>query len=669
MRTWALVVLAACGGSNAPVGTPHGDLHGVYVEDLDRAADPCTDFFAFANGAWRKANPIPASQPKWSRRWESGEKAKTALKDILEEVSAKRDWQAHSTEQLIGDFYGGCMDEATIEKTGSEPLKAMLAQIDGVKTKADVVAVITRLAHERIYAPVFFASTVDVHDPEHVIADVGAAGLGMPDRDYYVKTEPRFADAREKYVAHVGKMLELAGRDPKSAATIMAFETRLAQASMTNEEQRDPKNLDHPMSVAQLQALTPSFDWTAFEKDLHVPAIGLTVDQPAFMAAFEKELATTPIADWKIYLAWKYIDARATDLGKAFFDEQFAFGGKYLAGTPEPKPRWKRCVEDADNLLGDAVGKKYVEKYFPPAAKARMNELVDNLLSAMHDDLETVSWMSAPTKQKAFEKLSTFHKKIGYPDKWKDYSAVTIARDQHFAAMTAMNVWNNDDDLALIGKPTDHARWGMTAATSDASYNPTTNEITFPAGILQPPAFRMDAVDAINYGAIGVVIGHEISHGFDDQGAQFDAKGRLENWWQPADLTAFQERGACISQQFEAYEIEPGVHHNGKLILGESIGDAGGASIAYRAFEKAKAAHGAPTLDGFTPEQQFFIAWGQFRGDETRIEQQRLMVQGDPHPVAKFRVIGPLSNMAEFATAFSCKAGQAMVREHPCKVW
>ncbi len=666
-----LVLLVACGGSTkqpppAPVAAAP---HGIYAEDLDRAADPCSDFYEFANGAWRKANPIPASQTMWSRRWQSGETAKTALEDILEAVAAKRDWQPHSAEQLSGDFYGGCMDEAALEQAGAKPLDPMLARIAAIKTKGDIATVIAQLAHEGIAAPFSLHSQVDVHDPEHVVAGISAAGLGLPDRDYYVKTEQRFADARMQYVAHVGKMFQLAGRDPAGAQSVMAFETRLAMVSLDNVALRDPKELDHPMEVAALQALTPSFDWTAFERELHVPAIALSVDQPAFMKAFEHELAKTPVSEWVPYLAWQYLNNRATDLPKAFVEENFAFNGHYLAGAPEQKPRWKRCVEKADSLLGDAVGKKYVEKYFPPAAKARMTELVDNLLSAMHDSIEQSAWMSAPTKQKAFEKLATFHKKIGYPDVWKDYAAIEISRGAFFASMTSATRWNIDDDLGQIGKPVDHARWSMTAATSNAYYDPTLNEIVFLAGILQPPMFRIDAVDAYNYGAIGVVIGHEISHGFDDQGAQFDAKGRLANWWQPADLAAFEERGTCVVDQFEAYEIEPGVHHNGKLVLGESIGDAGGANVAYRAFEKAKAAHGAPQLDGFTPEQQFFIAWGQARGDEVRIEQARLMVQGNPHPVSKWRVIGPLSNMPEFAAAFSCKAGQPMVREHGCKVW
>jgi endothelin-converting enzyme/putative endopeptidase len=352
--------------------------------------------------------------------------------------------------------------------------------------------------------------------------------------------------------------------------------------------------------------------------------------------------------------------------------EQFAFEEQYLGGTKELKPRSKRCAESTDRLLGEALGRKYVEKYFPPAAKARMQELVTNLLLAMGDTIRGLDWMSRKTKAKALEKLATFDPKIGYPDRWKDYSKVVVARDTLWANVVDSRKWNVDDDRAQVGKPVDRGRWGMTPPTSNAYYNPLLNQIVFPAGILQPPAFSVGASDAVNYGAIGVVIGHEISHGFDDRGAQYDAKGRLANWWTPADLATFQKRGQCVVDQFEGYFVEPGIHHNGKLVLGESIGDLAGPRIAYRAFLKSlEGKPPAPTLDGFTPEQQFFIAWGQFRGDAIRPETERLMVQGDPHPTGKYRVIGPLSNLPEFQRAFECPSDAPMVRppERRCEVW
>jgi putative endopeptidase len=394
--------------------------------------------------------------------------------------------------------------------------------------------------------------------------------------------------------------------------------------------------------------------------------------EPVFLAEFNRQLTAHPIADWKIYLEWHLLNSAAPSLSDAFVQEDFAFNGVYLSGAKEMKPRWKRCAESTDRQLGEALGRKYVEKYFPPEAKARMQELVRNLRTAMGETIEGLDWMSPETKKRALEKLSTFNPKIGYPDKWKDYSKVAIGRSSYWDDVVAGRRFNVADNLATIGKPVDRGRWGLTPPTSDAYYNPLLNEIVFPAGILQPPAFSLEANDAVNYGAIGVVIGHEISHGFDDQGAQYDAQGRLNNWWTAEDLKKFQEKGACVVNQFESYFVEPGLHHNGKLVLGESIGDLAGAKIAYRAFQISR--RGKPPLpaqDGFTPEQQFFIAWGQFRGDAIRPELARTMVQGDPHPIAKYRVIGPVSNLPEFQRAFSCKPDAPMVRPANlrCEVW
>jgi putative endopeptidase len=398
----------------------------------------------------------------------------------------------------------------------------------------------------------------------------------------------------------------------------------------------------------------------------------MNVDQPKFMQEVDREMEQTPLADWKIYFQWRLLDTTASALSAPFVEEDFAFKGRYMNGATEMKARWKRCVESTDRFFGEALGKKYAERYFPPEAKARMEDMVRNLLAAMKDDITTRPWMSPETKQKALAKIATFYPKIGYPDKWKDYSGVDVKRDNFFEDNLAGREFVVEDDLATIGKPVDRSRWGMTPPTSNAYYNPLLNEIVFPAGILQPPAFNVQAVDAVNYGAIGVVIGHEISHGFDDQGAQFDEVGRLKNWWTDADLKEFQSRGACVADQFDHYYIEEGVHHNGKLVLGESIGDLGGAKIAYLAYEKSLEGKPRPAdIDGFTPEQQFFIAWGQWRGDAIRIEQQRTMMQTDPHPVAKYRVNGPLSNLPEFQKAFSCKADAPMVRpaDKRCEVW
>src|SRR5207248_362776 len=463
----------------------------------------------------------PASMQRWSRRWQAGEKNKERLKDILEEISRRSDWPGGSVEQIVGDDYASCMDEARAEASGIAPLAPMLAEIDGIRSQADLQRAIGHLQTALVFAPFALGAQPDQHDPTGTTADIGAAGRGLPDRDYYLKPEPRFADAREKYRLHVQRMFELAGAAgaKEAADVVFAFEKRLAEASLDNVALRDPNNLDHPTSFEKLRALTPHFDWSALYDEAKLPQGELNVEQPAFLAQFEKELAQTPLPAWRTYLRWQ--------------------------------------------LLASAA-----------------------------------PW------------LSTFRPEIGYPDKWKDYSGVRIRRDAP--------VWENvlegrkfvvDDFRSTIGKPTDRGRWGMTPPTSDAYYNPLLNEIVFPAGILQPPAFDLEATDAVNYGAIGVVIGHEISHGFHDQGAQFDASGRLHNWWTAADLESFRQRGQCVVNQFEGFYIEPAIHHNGRLVLGESIGDLAGARIAFAAFQKALGQHPQPVRDGFTPEQQFFIAW------------------------------------------------------------
>ncbi|MGA9556938.1 MAG: M13 family metallopeptidase [Terriglobales bacterium] len=652
-------------------------LHGIETSDLDRKADPCDDFFEYSNGTWRANNPIPASMSRWSRRWQSGENAKDRLHEILESAAADRNAPKGSTEQIIGDYYGACVDMSRVNARGMDPLKPWFARIDAASDMAGLQAVIADLHDINVKTPFALNSQQDPHKPSWVLADFGASGLTLPDRDYYLKPEPRFKEAREKYVAHLTAMFKLAGSDQKSAEaaaqTIMGIETKYAEATLDNVARRDPAASDHNTTFTQLQAMVPDFDWAAYFKHKELPTnVDMNVDQPKFMAEFERQIKQTPLADWKVYLKWQLLDSAAGYLSQPFVDEDFAFNGNYLAGVKELKPRWKQCAESTDDLLGEALGKKYVEKYFPVEAKARMQEMVRNLLAAMRDDILSRPWMSDDTKEKAMAKIATFNPKIGYPDKWKDYSHVEIRRDAFFEDVIAGRRFVEQDDRAQIGKPVDRGRWGLTPPTSDAYYNPLANEIVFPAGILQPPAFDMNAVDAVNYGAIGVVIGHEISHGFDDQGAQFDFLGRLRNWWTDADLKNFQARAACVADQFDHYYIEKDIHHNGKLVLGESIADLGGAKIAFLALEKSlQGKPRPPDVDGFTPEQQFFIAWGQFRGDEIRPEAQRLMVQSDPHPIAKYRVIGPLSNLPEFQKAFSCQSTAAMVRpaDKRCEVW
>jgi len=646
-----LTLLVAC----AALAADSSSLKGVEAGDIDRKADPCNDFFAYSNGRWRAENPIPASMPRWSRRWAAGEATKDQLREILEQAAAAKAARG-SIEQLTGDFYAACMNEQQAESLGVKPVAPLLAQIDAIHSTADLQKTIGQLHVAGIAAPFVVVGDSDAHNPSFVIAQFYNNSLAMPDRDYYIKDDARFKEAREKYVAYMQRLFTLAGSNEAqakaAAATVLRVEKQYANASLDNVELRDPQLTDHKMTFAELQKLAPAFDWGAYYSATGLPQGDLNANEPKLVQEFTRQLKETSLADWQTYLRSRVLDSAAPSLSGDFVKAEFAFRGQFLNGATEMKPRWKRCVESTDASLGEALGRKYVEKYFPPEAKARMQELVKNLRLGMKETIEGLDWMSPQTKARALEKLSTFNPKIGYPDKWKDYSSVAVRRE--------------------INKPIDRGRWGITPPTSDAYYNPTLNEIVFPAGILQPPAFSMQVVDAVNYGAIGVVIGHEISHGFDDQGAQFDAQGRLKNWWTDADLKKFQDRGQCVVKQYENYFIEPGIHHNGKLVLGESIGDLAGAKIAYRAFKiSQRGKPPAPTIDGLTPDQQFFIAWGQFRGDELRPEFARTMVQSDPHPVAKFRVIGSVSNLPEFQQAFQCKAGSPMVRkpEERCEVW
>lgn len=650
-------------------------LVGIDKSDMNVSVDPCTDFFEYANGTWRANNPIPASMTRWSKRWASGEAIKDQLKEILETAAANPGAKG-STEQIIGDYYAACMDDSAINKAGTTPLKPWMDQINAIKNAKGVQQMMVALQNVGISVPFGVTGLSDNHNPTQVIAHFYSAGLALPDRDYYLKPDDRFVEARKKYTEHITKMFELAGFDEKTstaaASTVMQMETKLAEATLDNVSVRNPDNTDHKTTMAELQKLTPHIDWKIYFDQTALPKMDVNVREPKFMQEVDRQMKETSIANWKTYFTWQLLNTAASALSDPLVEEDWNFNGKYLQGATEMKPRWKRCVESTDNYLGEALGKKYTEKYFPPAAKARMQDLVKNILAAMKDDINGVTWMGEETKKKALEKIATFNPKIGYPDKWKDYSKVMMTRDAYFKDVLEGSKFVVNDVRSTIGKPVDRGRWGMTPPTSNAYYNPQLNEIVFPAGILQPPAFNVNAVDAVNYGAIGVVIGHEISHGFDDHGAKFDAQGRLQNWWTDADLKQFQERGACVADQFDHYFIEEGVHHNGKLVLGESIGDLGGAKIAYMAWEKSLEGKPAPpTIDGFTPDQQFFIAWGQFRGDAIRIEQQREMMQTDPHPTGKFRVNGPLSNLPEFQKAFSCKDGSEMVRpaDKRCEVW
>lgn len=671
LLTGIVCSLLGVGVVAAQSSTPEG----VKVGDIDHNVDPCQDFDAYANGAWRAAHAMPAVQTRWARKTVTQDETLEKLHLLLEESSSKKAAPG-STDQLIGDFYGACMDETHINSLGLKPLQPELARIDAIKNSKGLANEIVELQRFGVDTPVRLSSEQDPHSPTDVIADLEVNGMGLPDRDYYLRDEPRFKDIRDRYILHMEKMFALAGDDEahakEAAAGVLRLETKLAAAKLTRVEMRDTKQTDHPATFAELQAMTPHFDWVSAYRALGIPQGKLNVDEPKLVHVFDAELEATPIADWKSYLKWHVLRAEASALPAVFGDESFAFYGTVMTGAKQQRPRWQRCVRETDSQLGEALGQKYVEAYFPPEAKARAREMAVNIVEQLKLSIQRNDWMTPETKAKALEKVSALNIKVGYPDKWKSYASVQINRTEYLKDLMAAHAFRVRDNLDQIGKPLDRGRWGMTPPTLNAYYNPQMNEIVVPAGYLQPPGFNLHGIDAINYGAIGVTIGHEISHGVDDQGAQYDASGALTNWWTPENYTKFKEKTACTATQYDGYFVETGIHLNGRFVLGEALGDLGGVNLAYRAYKKSREGKGPePMVDGLTPEQQFFLAEGQWRGDMVRPEAARMAVQTDPHPPGKFRVVGPLSNMPEFQKAFSCKDGSAMVRTETerCMLW
>jgi len=659
---------------HAQVALPRG----VAAENIDRAANPCTDFDAYANGAWRATHPMPAIQTTWASRTVTQDETRARLRSIAEEDAAKASsLPKGSPGQMTGDFYAACIDESRINSLGLEPLQPTLKSIDTAVDAKSLTAQIVALQQIGIDAPVSLSSAQDLHDTTHVIAEISIAGLGLPDRDYYLRDEPRFKEAREKYIVFIHKMFTLAGANEADATSavsaVMKIETALAQASLSRVERRDPKAEDHPMTLAELKTLAPHFGWDAEFDTLNVSKEGhVNVTQPKLVETFDSLLTSSSIADWRLYLRWTALRTQSAYLAAPFEEERFHFYGTVLSGVKEQRPRWQRCVIATDANLGEALGHEYVDRYLPPEAKARARQMAVNIVNELKLSIETRDWMSAPTKAKALEKINALNIKIGYPDKWKDYSGVTIDRATYFDDALSATRYAVRDDLNQIGKPVDRGRWGMTPPTMNAYYNPQMNEIVVPAGYLQPPGFDPKGLDAINYGAVGVSIGHEISHGVDDEGAQFAADGKLENWWTPADYKNFEGRTACTTKQYDNYFVEPGLHLQGKLVTGEALGDLGGVNLSYRAYHRSREGKGPePTVDGFTPDQQFFLAEAQWRGALVRPEAARTAVSTDPHPPGKFRVLGPLSNMPEFEKAFACKPGDPMVRpeNERCALW
>ncbi|GAC1541320.1 MAG: M13 family metallopeptidase [Candidatus Velthaea sp.] len=647
------------------------------VTDLDRTCPACTNFYQFATGGWRKHNPIPAAYSTWGRFDTVQEHNRDVLHGILDTDAADATAAPGSNRQKLGTYYKTCMDQTARDAAGATPLADEFAKIDAISDRASLQAELARLHVLGANALFAFGSSPDAKHASNVIAEIDQAGLGLPDRDYYTKTDKATVTIRGKYRTHVKKMLALAGDDEATAQqradTIVAFETKLATAQMTRVQLRDPNATYNKITLEKLRTSAPHIDWSGYAEAVGSPRFAsLNVSEPVYLRAADAAVANGSLADWKSYLRWRYIDAYARTLSTPFVDEDFDFNSRTLQGTKEQLPLWKRCVSATDNALGEALGEEYVAKAFTPADKARALELVANVQATLREDLGGLPWMSAKTRAYAISKLAAYQKKIGYPGRWRDYSALTIADAAYLANAEAAYEFGWKRDMAKIGKPLDRNEWAMTPPTVNAYYNPSQNEIVFPAGILQYPFFNPDADDAVNYGAIGMVIGHEMTHGFDDQGRQFDAKGNLTDWWTKADAAKFKRRTSCIVNEYSGFQVVPGVHENGSLVQGEAVADLGGLTIAYRAYERSLRGtpHPAP-IDGLTAEQRFFLGFAQIWAENDRPEVLRLYAATDPHPAAQFRVNGTVINMPEFARAFACKRGAAMVRpaSQRCEIW
>ncbi len=643
--------------------------------NFDKTCKPCDDFFQFASGGWLKNNPIPAEYTAWGSGVLLADENQKKLHTILDNAAADKHAAPGSNEQKIGDFYASCMDTTAIDAQGAKPLSPQFTQIDRLQDRESISSLIARLHAQGVDVFFAFASTQDLKDSTKVIGEADQSGLGLPDRDYYTRTDADSKKIRDDYVGHVSKMFALLGDSTeKSAAeakTVLDIETGLANASMTNVELRDPEAQYHIMSLSQLSELSPHFAWKVYFQDAGHPELThINVGQPQFFKEMDRQIASRPLDEWKTYLRWHLIHNAAQFLSDPFVQENFNFYEGILTGTQELRPRWKRCSSATDQYLGQALGQIYVKNYFSPEAKARALEMVHNLIAALQDDIPTLSWMGPETKKAAIAKLEAFGVKIGYPDEWRDYSSLNIDRGPYISNIVRAAQFENARNLNKIGKPVDRTEWLMTPPTVDAYNNGQLNEIVFPAGVLQPPFFDPNRDDAYNYGGMGAVIGHEITHGFDDQGAKFDPQGNLKNWWTPEDLKKFQDRGNCVSTQFSGYVVEGDLHENGKLVEGESIADLGGLTIAYAAYQKhLQTKPQNVDVSGFTADQRFFLGWAQIWAINVRPETAKLWTNTNPHPLPRFRTNGPTSNMVEFARAFGCKKGDPMVRETVCKIW
>jgi len=639
---------------------------------IDRAVSPCTNFYQYACGTWLKNNPIPSDQSSWGRFDELQEHNREVLHQIAEK-DAQPSSSRTAIEQKVGDYWAACMDESRINSVGTEPLKAELARIAAMQGKAELAVTVARLHEIGVNVLFNLSSGQDFKDSTEVIANVDQAGLGLPERDYYFKEDDRSKEIRKEYLKHLAAIFRLLGSPAAEADAkaegIMKFETALAKGSLDVTSRRDPAKVYHRMPLEQLQTMAPAFDWSGYLKAVKAPEIhDLNVAVPEFFKAMDALIKNPDSADVKNYLVWHYVHNQAPLLPAAFVNENFRFYRTVLTGTKEMRPRWKRCIQLEDNELGEALGQEYVNRTFGQEGKQRTLEMVHLLEAALGQDIQKLDWMSPATKQRAMEKLHAITNKIGFPEKWKDYSTVAIKRDDAIGNSRRASQFEFHRDLGKIGKPIDRLEWQMTPPTVNAYYDPQMNNINFPAGILQPPFFMREGDDAVNFGAIGAVIGHELTHGFDDQGRQFDAKGNLADWWTAEDGKAFDQRSECFVNQYGGYKAGD-VNLNGKLTLGENSADAGGIRIAYMALKAKLAGKPQPKIDGFTPEQRFYLGFAQIWCENARPEQERLQATTDPHSLPQYRVNGTVSNLSDFASAFSCKEGQPMVREKSCRTW
>jgi endothelin-converting enzyme/putative endopeptidase len=649
------------------------------VTSLDRSVNPCVDFYKFSCGGWQQNNPIPADQASWSVYAKLANENQQFLWGILED-DAKGGRDRSATQQKIGDYYESCMNTAAIDKAGDQPVLSALARIAGFKTREDLFAAIPTL-HHNMLGSFFFNSgtTQDAVDSSLIIVSLDAGGLGLPDRDYYLKTDAHSVQIRNEYLDYIQQQLILAGENGEQAKgdadSILRIETNLATASLTRVERRDPHNLYHMMAVSELQALLPEIDWANYFAVQGAPRLQRTnVEQPAFLKAVNAELNSEPLEALKAYLTFHALTAAAPYLAKPFAESNFAFYSTTLRGVPQMPPRWKTCVRGVDRNLGEALGQEFIRRTFSLDTKDKVQTMTVQIEAAMQKEIEGLDWMSPETKAEALRKLHAIRNKIGYPERWRDYSALEVKPDDYFGNVLRAYRFEDARRWRKLGKPVDRNEWGMTPPTVNAYFDPQMNDINFPAGVLQPPLYDPKLDDAPNYGNTGATIGHELTHAFDDEGRQFDALGNLRDWWTPADAKGFEQRIQCVRDQYAGYTVVDDIHINSKLTSGEDVADLGGTLLAYIAWKKQIEKPDTPlaslaVIDGFTPDQRYFVGMAQWACENNRPEDQRLHAATDPHSPGFARINGVVSNLPEFQKAFGCKAGQPMVHTPTCKVW